>query len=81
MEDYMEDQMEDYMEDQMELDDFLEVINSEGLDYALNYYGLKSEDCPPGEIRDAYATLERIVQTEEWINARKIIEKAVHDAF
>ena len=59
------------------VEDFLCKIESEGLDYALCEYGLKAEDCPPGEVRDAYQVLENIYNSEEFRNARSIIEEAM----
>lgn len=49
--------------------DFLAKIEYEGLDYCLDGYGLKSTDCPPGRVRDAYAKLERIIQSSEYQEA------------
>ena len=63
------------------VEDFLMKIENEGLDYALDGYGLRSADCPPGEVRDAWETLERLNNSQEFKNARRTIEKAIEKLY
>lgn len=63
------------------VEDFLAKIESEGLDYAISVYCLKSRRCPPGKVKDAYKVIEDIMESDEYRKARQIIEQAVVDEF
>lgn len=58
-------------------EDFLSKVDYEGgPEEAIVNYGIKSEDCPPGNIRQAFAVLEKIFNSIEYRNAKEIISNA-----